>query len=300
MSDYRIAKKGKLSFKGESSSSSKKKKKKSKSETRVDEDVQTEGWTFPRSIEHISGPIMIIFPSSPPSLLYNPSQTTSLVFREFTVPDETKGVKPLIKDRDDSEKDYSDVIKDYEPHETGQVLLANKLVGSSTGNPAWSLKTPEGRYLSCDKFGVVSCEKEAIGPTEEWTIVMHDAGVSLQNVFSKYLKIDLNSSSSSSIRTFSARGDSDSIGFCETFRTKIQWATLSEIMKNEKKKDKEKEKLGEGVEEEFSKKFQSWGGGKVRLNKKNKEELVRAKKDGKLAEALLDRRAAVKSDKYCK
>ncbi|KAI9139404.1 FRG1-like family-domain-containing protein [Paraphysoderma sedebokerense] len=286
MSEYRIAKKGKLSFKGESSSS-KKKKKKSKSETQVDEDIPTEGWTFPRSIEHISGPIMIIFPSSPPSLLYNPSQTTSLVFREFTVPDETKGFKPLIKDRDDSEKDYSDVIKDYEPHETGQVLLANKLVGSSTGNPAWSLKTPEGRYLSCDKFGV-------------WTIVMHDAGVSLQNVFSKYLKIDLNSSSSSSIRTFSARGDSDSIGFCETFRTKIQWATLSEIMKNEKKKDKEKEKLGEGVEEEFSKKFQSWGGGKVRLNKKNKEELVRAKKDGKLAEALLDRRAAVKSDKYCK
>lgn len=50
----------------------------------------------------------------------------------------------------------------------------------------------------------------------------------------------------------------------------------------------------------YSKKFQSWNGGKVIRTKEDRRELKRAKTDGRLAEALLDRREKVKADRYCK
>ena len=50
----------------------------------------------------------------------------------------------------------------------------------------------------------------------------------------------------------------------------------------------------------FSKKFQSWGGGRVHMSKSDTRELKKAKEEGRIAEAMLDRRAKVKSDRYCK
>lgn len=51
---------------------------------------------------------------------------------------------------------------------------------------------------------------------------------------------------------------------------------------------------------DYSKKFQSWGGGKIFETKEDKRELKRARTEGRLAETLLDRREKVKADRYCK
>ena len=50
----------------------------------------------------------------------------------------------------------------------------------------------------------------------------------------------------------------------------------------------------------ISKKFQSWGGGRVHMSREDKRKLKEARGEGRLAEAMLDRRAQVKSDRYCK
>jgi hypothetical protein len=43
-----------------------------------------------------------------------------------------------------------------------------------------------------------------------------------------------------------------------------------------------------------SKEAQTWGGGRAIVSENNRKEIKRAKKEGRLAEAMLDRRAALK------
>ena len=49
-----------------------------------------------------------------------------------------------------------------------------------------------------------------------------------------------------------------------------------------------------------SKRYQSWGGGQVHRSEHDQRELKRAKREGQLAQALLDRREKTKADRYCK
>lgn len=50
----------------------------------------------------------------------------------------------------------------------------------------------------------------------------------------------------------------------------------------------------------YSKKYQSWGGGKLYESSEDRRELKKAKAEGRLAETLLDRREKMKADRYCK
>lgn len=50
----------------------------------------------------------------------------------------------------------------------------------------------------------------------------------------------------------------------------------------------------------FSRKYQSWGGGKILPSKEDRQKLRKAKEEGRLAETLLDRREKMKADRYCK
>jgi len=54
------------------------------------------------------------------------------------------------------------------------------------------------------------------------------------------------------------------------------------------------------VELKMAKKFQHWQDMKMKINKNDIKEVEVAKKKGRLHACLLDRRAAMKSDKYCK
>ena len=63
--------------------------------------------------------------------------------------------------------------------------------------------------------------------------------------------------------------------------------------------EEEKGKIGQ-VELNYVKKFQKFQDHKIRLNMDDRTELVKAKTEGYLHEALLDRRAKMKADRYCK
>jgi hypothetical protein len=48
------------------------------------------------------------------------------------------------------------------------------------------------------------------------------------------------------------------------------------------------------------KKNQSWGGGKLHMTREDSKRLKKAKSEGRINEAMLDRRALMKADRYCK
>lgn len=51
---------------------------------------------------------------------------------------------------------------------------------------------------------------------------------------------------------------------------------------------------------DYRKRFQSWEDRRVRVNKESRDGLEKAHHQGKLHEALLDRREQMKADRYCK
>lgn len=96
-----------------------------------------------------------------------------------------------------------------------QVFVGSRIIGST--NNAYSFKSANGKYLACDKFGVVSCESEAIGGQEEWKPIVMDYGIAFENVHGKFLMVDEIAGGGVRIRA-----DADEVGFCEAFRVYCQ------------------------------------------------------------------------------
>ncbi|CAG8448464.1 2240_t:CDS:2 [Acaulospora morrowiae] len=263
MSDYKIASKGKLSFKGDKSS---RKKKKRKAEESLEEEANREGWVRVATEDDLIGPLFFIFNSEPLSCLYCSEK------------DNTIGVRSLPPNQQ---------LIGGEPEEVSSVFVGAKVAGSES---RITLKTFSGKYLASDKFGIITADREAIGPQEEWTLVIRNDGVALQSYYDKFLSVDEIADGG-----FRLRADAESIGFCETWIVKCQ----ARFRKKAKSDKKEVRKIDE-LEIEQIKKYQTWGGGRIKTTKEDVTELRKAKKEGKMAEALLDRREKVKADRYCK
>jgi protein FRG1 len=87
--------------------------------------------------------------------------------------------------------------------------------------------------MSCDEHGLVSADRDARGPQEEWTpVIMPDGMVAFMNVYEKYLSVDEVAGGSLQLR-----GDSEEVGFGERFWVKIQNQYKREANEEEKKKD---------------------------------------------------------------
>ncbi|KAI7902713.1 FRG1-like family-domain-containing protein [Cokeromyces recurvatus] len=259
MSD-KAPKRNKLVFKGDKEH----KKKKRKHRSSEHEDREIEGstdqvWVRADAIEDLVGPLFITHPSEPPICVCVDEDDR---FLAYPLPD-TATPEPIIMQ---------------------QVFVGARVIGSTD---AFTLKSANGKYLKCDKFGVVSCDSEAIGGQEEWKPVLTDAGIAFENVHGKFLMVDEIAGGGVRIRA-----DADDVGFCETFRVYCQARF--------KYKQKTKKKGGQGaISESNIKKYQSYGGSKA-YTEEDKRELKRAKTEGRLAEALLDRREKLKADRYCK
>ncbi|CAB4435420.1 hypothetical protein RhiirA5_358234 [Rhizophagus irregularis] len=262
MSEYK-ASKGKLSFKGDRD---KKKKKKRKAEESIEEEGNQEGWVFAETQEDLIGPLFLIFNSEPLSCLYCSEKDHSI------------GVQPLPPGKQ---------LSTIEPEDIASVFIGSRIVGSTD---RISIKTFDEKYLASDKFGVITAEREAIGPQEEWTPIIKSDGIALQSIYEKYLSVDEIADGG-----YNLRADVETVGFCETWKIKCQ-ARLRKKVKSTKKETKP---ISE-YEIEQIKKYQTWGGGRVKTSKEEISELKKAKKEGNFAEALLDRREKVKADRYCK
>ncbi|KAF7727528.1 hypothetical protein EC973_007429 [Apophysomyces ossiformis] len=262
MSD-KAPKKGKLVFKGDKD----RKKKKRKSSDRDDDEGSgsgptEQGWVRADTLDDLVGPVFITHPSDPPIGL-----TVDNDHRMLAYPLESTSLT--------------------EPKIVNQVFVGARLVGQTN---SFTFKSCHGKYLSSDKVGVVSCDREAIGGAEEWRPTLTDAGYAFQNTHNKFLMVDEIAGGG-----FKLRADSDDVGFCETFTVYCQ----ARFKRKQKKEKKEKTNAGQ-IELDHVKKYQSWGGGRIMMTKEDTRTLKRAKQEGRFAEAMLDRREKVKSDRYCK
>ena len=155
----------KLKFKGEKQ----KKRKRTHDDTKRQlnsEDTAQDGWVAAESLEDIStGPLFITFASSPPVALAS-DPLGKIYASHITL-------------------NANGEIANAEPDDVRQVWIATRVVGSKK----ISLKTATGKLLSCDRVGILSATKEAIGPQEEWEPVQRDNAWAFRNVFERFLYI---------------------------------------------------------------------------------------------------------------
>lgn len=212
----------KLKFKGEKT---KKKRKRDQdddgapgsSKRRDDEDAET--WVLPESANEIRGPAFIVHPSDPSPLSINYSSTARKVV-----------LHSLDKDHVDGSGDEPVKLLDRTPTDVAQVWVITRIAGSPTINIRTG--TGEGKFLSCDKYGLVSADRDARGPQEEWTpVVFPDGMVAFMNMYEKYLAVDEVAGGALQLR-----GDSEEVGFTERFWVKVQYKYKKEANEEEKKR----------------------------------------------------------------
>ncbi|KAF9919380.1 hypothetical protein BX616_005423 [Lobosporangium transversale] len=299
MPDEYAVKKSKLTFKGDSTKTKKKKRKAEDDAKDEDKNTDADGWVPVKSLNDLGGPIFLTFSSDPPSCLAIDGNTSKVIMRPL------EASQPETEDDGDAPGPPAKPIsfESAEPTAVNQVFVVTMIPDSDR----LTLKTYNGKYLSSDKFGIVTADAEAIGIQEEWTVLIkadeEEGGICLQSHYGKFLSVDEVAAMESQGRGggngsglgYQIRADSDAIGFCELFQAKIQARYRKKAKKSNEMKISAKD-----YELEQSRKFQTWNHGRVIVSNESLKELNKAKKEGRFSEALLDRREKLKSDRYCK
>ncbi|KAJ3341942.1 hypothetical protein HDU93_003763 [Gonapodya sp. JEL0774] len=277
-----------------------KKKKKRKTEEESGDEA-TEGWINVDTMDDISGPIFFVTAvTDPPSSLCS-FENSSVVSISSALPKEESSGTVVS-------------VSALEPLSVTQVFVAKR---ANPTVPVFSFKSAFNKYVSCDKFGIVTCDKEAVGPLEEWDVVFREDGVAIKHhVYDKFLKADAEALKAAGPRSGNVvRADSESVGFAEVWRLRCQAETRAAVRREKKKRRGLLDDGGQGVAEDVGdidkfevdqiKKFHTWGLGRL-ITPTNtddmaipKTNLKKASKEGKLHEALLDRRVKLKHDKFC-
>jgi protein FRG1 len=211
----------KLKFKGEKTKKKRKRENDSGSSGFRQEDDgnnNPETWVLPEDPSHIRGPTFIQHPSDPV-----PICVTYDANRHRIV------LLPLDKDKTEDGTELPALLERI-PLDISQVWVTTRVAGSETINLRTG--TGEGKFLSCDAHGLVSADREARGPQEEWTpVFMPDGMVAFMNVYEKYLCVDEVAGGALTLR-----GDSEEVGFGERFWVKIQSKYKKEANDEQKKK----------------------------------------------------------------
>ncbi|KIM87221.1 hypothetical protein PILCRDRAFT_815697 [Piloderma croceum F 1598] len=277
----------KLRFKGEKT---KKKRKRedgdeasgsSRRRKRDEDEKDPETWVLPENPNEIRGPTFIVHPSDPSPICVNFDSTRNRIV-----------LHSLDKDWKTEDSETPSIL-DRTPTEVSQVWVTTRVAGSPTVNLRTG--TGEGKFLSCDAHGLVSADREARGPQEEWTpVILPDGMAAFMNVYEKYLSVDEVAGG-----TLQLRGDSEEVGFGERFWVKVQSKYKTEATEEEKKKTDGLHDATKIDETSTNHIYQAWGAGRSVTSVEDKKELKKARKEGRLAEAMLDRRAKLKSDRFC-
>ncbi|CAE6414964.1 unnamed protein product [Rhizoctonia solani] len=269
-----------LAFKGEKKS--KKRKVREADAEQGDEDIDPGTWVQPETPEQVLGPTFIIHDTGTPTCIAFDSTRNRISIQTLSSASSSSG---------DTSKPLSIV-----PTEVQQVWVATRVAGSLTIN----LRTPEGKFLSCDALGLVSADREARGPQEEFVpIILPETDeegnhmVAFKNIYEKYISVDEVAGGQTTLR-----GDSETVGFNERFWVRVQYEYKRKAGEEDRKKAG-KSRPQDIDEAGSNHTFQAWGAGRSITSADDSKALKKARKEGALTEALLDRRIKLKSDRFC-
>ncbi|KLJ10013.1 hypothetical protein EMPG_14569 [Blastomyces silverae] len=210
---------------------------------------EDQNWVSADTPTDIIGPVVIVLPSSPPTCISCDGNGKVFALE----------IENLI------EGDPATA----EPHDVRQVWVATKVAGAEGIN----FKGHHGRYLSCDKYGILSANAPAVagGDREAFLSIKEPRGTSA-------------STPASSVEI---RGDASSISFTTTCRVRMQARFKPKL-----KASKESKAL-----EKISRKELEAAVGR-KLEDHEVKRLKRARKEGSYHEEILNARVKGKHDKF--
>jgi len=151
-----------------------------------------------------------------------------------------------------------------------------------------AIKSGYGKYISVEKDGSIVGRSDAVGAHEQWEPIFQEGKLAILAHNGYFL---------------SASPDDDSIVAVSRKAGEHEMVTMRcqmERVANDDGTPVEERGTIKDIEINYVKKFQKFQDKKMKLNKDDIEAVKRAKLEGDLHEALLDRRAKMKADRYCK
>jgi protein FRG1 len=242
----------------------------------ADPTAEDETWTTPDAPTDLSGPVVLILPTSPLTCLG--ADAHGNVFASLL------------------ENIVENVPETAEPHDVRQVWVASSVAG--TGE--LSFKGSHGGYLSCDSLGVLGAQREARGAEEGFVIEHGDVdgktrwklrtAASKRNEGEKglrYVCAVADEKTAAKSVSISLRGDGEAGLGSTQLVVKMQARFKPRLQ--QKKETKAKEKI--------SRKELEQAVGR-RLDDEEVKRLKRARKEGNFYEEVLDVRVKGKHDKF--
>jgi len=284
-----------LSFKGDKKP--KKRKHHEVSQNTADENTsahvdpsEDDSWTMPAEASELTGPTVIVLPTSPPTCLA--SDLNGNIY-----------ASPL-------ENMVEGDAKTAEPHSVQQVWVASRIAGMASNEITF--KGSHGGYLSCDQYGILGAKREARGREENFTIdtTTDENGRSwfqLQTAATKNKSKADERRYVSAVTEQTSRKESDNLDDNTAKKVSISlrgdgeaasentWIVLR--MQTRFKPQTDEVKEAARSREKISRKELEAAAGR-KLTDDEAKRLKRAKREGDYAEAILDIRAKGKHDKY--
>ncbi|KAF4523447.1 hypothetical protein B566_EDAN010380 [Ephemera danica] len=155
-----------------------------------------------------------------------------------------------------------------------------------------ALKSGYGKYLRVDKEGIVTGRSDAVGPMEQWEPIFQDGKIALLGYNGNFVTV---TEDDDIVATSKLAGPEEIV----KLRLPPSGGDKNEAGSSTSKLDEDKGNLKD-VELNYVKKFQKFQDKKIKLCLEDSKDLHKAKGDGTLHEALLDRRSKMKADRYCK
>ncbi|MCJ1339274.1 hypothetical protein MMC09_004563 [Bachmanniomyces sp. S44760] len=230
---------------------------------------EDDSWVSAEAASDITGPILFALPSATPTCIA--CDTNGKVFTS------------------EIENIFEADLATAEPHDVRQVWVANHVAGTD----GISFKGHHGRYLSCDKFGILSATREAISFEESFTCIPTPdipGAFSIQTQRAddniKFLTLS-SSSDTTTTNPHEVRGDAETTSPNTTIRIRMQARFKPRLKAN--KESKAREKISRKALEEVVGR---------RLDDEEVRRLKRARREGDYHEVILDVRVKGKHDKF--
>ncbi|KAI0421922.1 actin-crosslinking protein [Xylaria grammica] len=222
-----------------------------------------DSWVSADALGDVVGPVMLILPTQPATCLA--CDANGKVFTD------------LIENIIDANPATA------EPHNVRQVWVANKIYGTEN----FRFKGRYGKYLACDKYGILSATSEAIAPPETWTVIATPdtpGTFQLQTLQETFLTV---AESKKPNGAPEVRGDATQISFESTLRIRMQARFKPKLKATKELKQKAKVSRKE-LEDAVGR----------RLDEEEVKRLKKARREGDYHEQLLDLKSKNKHDKY--